>query len=157
MLAEELQVGGANHGAVGEDGENHLFDFGYLLEEVAACKGFAAGKEGKVDAEVGSLLEDGSPLLRCEGAFGRCAGVGGDAVLAGIAAFAVEVAGGGYAGNEERRYLDVLFGQQGCTAALSLGEALLQACHKGGFAGIAEHVEIYLAHDGTDTLGHVIA
>ena len=38
--------------------------------------------------------------------------------MAGIAAFAVEVAGGGYAGNEERRYLDVLFGQQGGTAAL---------------------------------------
>ena len=78
-----------------------------------------------------------------------------DAVLSCIAAFALQVAGGGDAGNEKRRHSDTLFLEVCLAPPFGFADGVLHLGHEARLARVAKHVELGRRHDVADALRHV--
>jgi len=75
--------------------------------------------------------------------------------LLSVAAFTLQVAGRGDAGNEERRHLKSLFFKVLLAPPFSFAHHTLHPGHKTGFAWIAQHVQVGLRHDVTDAFREI--
>ena len=78
-----------------------------------------------------------------------------DAVLSGIAAFALQVAGGGDAGNKEWRHDYTFFFEERLAPPFGFAYGVLHPCNKAGLARVAQHVQIGFRHNVADGLRHV--
>ena len=153
VAVEEIEVLPVQIGPVGEDGEEQGRVSGGFFHDGPPEQRLPSRQQDEADSHVLRLEKHPVPVLRRELTDGLA--VLGPVFRPGIAAGAVQVAGGGDAGNEESGDVQpLLLGTHPFFGSAAEGGG--EFGHKGGFPGIPQYRADRVGHNGFRTSGDIV-